>query len=155
MHDLNLHDPTLIKDRCYIDGQWVGDPIEPICNPADGTVVGKVPSLGAIEAGMAVSAAASALGPWGRTLASERAASLRRWRDEIRKHRQDLARLLTAEQGKPLAEALGEIDYAASFVEYYAEEAIRIAGEILPSHLPASRVLVTRNPIGVCAAITP
>jgi succinate-semialdehyde dehydrogenase/glutarate-semialdehyde dehydrogenase len=155
MHDLNLHDPTLIQDRCYIDGQWVGDPIEPIRNPADGTVVGKVPSLGAIEAGLAVSAAASALGPWGRRLASERAAPLRRWRDEIRKHRQDLARLLTAEQGKPLAEALGEIDYAASFVEYYAEEAIRVAGEILPSHLPASRVLVTRNPIGVCAAITP
>lgn len=155
MAKLVLQDPTLLKSQAYLDGAWFGQPLDPVRNPANGTTIGSVPVLGPVEAEAAVTAAQRAFGPWRDELAATRAATLRRWFDLIRQHREDLAKILTAEQGKPLAEALGEIDYAASFVEFYAEQAKRVAGEILPSHLPDSRVLVTRNPIGVCAAITP
>ncbi|TVP93828.1 MAG: NAD-dependent succinate-semialdehyde dehydrogenase [Planctomycetaceae bacterium] len=155
MARLELNDPSLIKSQAYLNGAWVGEPQDPILNPADGTPITSVPALSEVEAEAAVSAAYQALQPWAGQLAAVRAAALRRWLEQIRQHRDDLAKILTAEQGKPLAEASWEIDYAASFVEFYAEEALRIAGEILPSHLPKSRVMVTKNPIGVCAAITP
>ena len=155
MARLELHDPSLLKSQAYLNGAWVGQPQSPVLNPADGTQITSVPALSEVEAEAAVSAAHQALLPWAGQLAAVRAAALRRWLEQIRQHRDDLAKILTAEQGKPLAEASWEIDYAASFVEFYAEEALRIAGEILPSHLPKSRVLVTKNPIGVCAAITP
>jgi len=155
MARLELNDPSLIKSQAYLNGAWVGEPQDPVLNPADGTPITSVPALSEVEAEAAVSAAYQALQPWAGQLAAVRAAALRRWLEQIRQHRDDLAKILTAEQGKPLAEASWEIDYAASFVEFYAEEALRIAGEILPSHLPKSRVMVTKNPIGVCAAITP
>jgi succinate-semialdehyde dehydrogenase/glutarate-semialdehyde dehydrogenase len=155
MAKLVLQDPALLKSQAYLDGAWFGQPQEPVHNPADGKTIGSVPVLGQVEAEAAVTAAQRAFGSWRYELAATRAATLRRWFDLIHQHREDLAKILTAEQGKPLAEALWEIDYAASFVEFYAEQAKRVAGEILPSHLPDTRVLVTRNPIGVCAAITP
>lgn len=155
MSQLALQDPTLLKSQAYLDGAWIGQPREPVHNPATGATIATVPALGPLEAEAAVTAAQLALGSWGRELAVTRATTLRRWFDQIRQHREDLAKILTAEQGKPLAESLWEIDYAASFVEFYAEEAKRILGEILPAHLPDTRILVTRNPIGVCAAITP
>jgi succinate-semialdehyde dehydrogenase/glutarate-semialdehyde dehydrogenase len=150
-----LTDLMLLKQQAYIGGQWVGEPKDCIVNPATGEVIGSVPQLGREAAQSAVTSAQGAFGSWSRTLAGERSAILRRWFELIMAHREDLATLLTMEQGKPLAESLGEIDYAASFVEFYAEQAKRIQGEILPAHLPGTRVLVTKHPIGVCAAITP
>lgn len=146
---------SLIKQHAYIDGNWVGQPTDAIVNPATGETIARVPHLGQQAAQDAVTAAYTALTPWSDTLATERASVLRRWFDLIREHRETLATILTSEQGKPIAEARGEIDYAASFVEFYAEQAKRIQGEILQPHLPNSRVLVTKHPIGVCAAITP
>lgn len=146
---------SLIKQHAYIDGQWVGDPIDAIVNPATGETISHVPHLGQQAAQDAVTAAQAALQDWSGKLATDRAALLRRWFDLIQEHREELATILTSEQGKPIAEARGEIDYAASFVEFYAEQAKRIHGEILQPHLPNTRVLVTKHPIGVCAAITP
>lgn len=155
MASLTLDDPGLLKTACYLNGGWIGQGDDPVHCPADGSLIAQVPKLGPAEAVKAVDAAGAALPSWSAMLASQRAAILRRWRDLIRAHRDDLAKLLTIEQGKPLAEASWEIEYAASFVEFYAEQALRIEGEILPSHLPGTRVLVQRSPIGVCAAITP
>jgi succinate-semialdehyde dehydrogenase / glutarate-semialdehyde dehydrogenase len=150
-----LQDASLLKSQAYFNGRWTGEPSEPIFNPATGHEIAKVPMLGAPEAEAAVTAAHAAFATWSKKLAGERAATLRRWFDLIRDHRDDLAKILTMEQGKPLSEARVEIDYAASFVAFYAEEAIRVHGEILPSHREDARVLVTRHAIGVCAAITP
>lgn len=145
----------LIKQHAYIDGRWVGDPVDAIRNPATGETIAHVPQLGQQAAQEAVTAAHAALSPWSEKLATDRAAVLRRWFDLMREHREPLATILTLEQGKPIAESRGEIDYASSFVEFYAEQAKRIHGEILQPHLPNTRVLVTKHPIGVCAAITP
>jgi len=150
-----LNDSTLLKQQAYIGGQWVGQPEDCVHNPATGEVIARVPLLGREAAEAAVTSADEAFGGWSQRLAGERSVILRRWFELIVTHREDLATLLTMEQGKPLAEALGEIDYAASFVEFYGEQAKRIQGEILPAHLPGTRVLVTKQPIGVCAAITP
>ncbi|MCW5720300.1 MAG: NAD-dependent succinate-semialdehyde dehydrogenase [Devosia sp.] len=151
----DLIDPALLKFQAYSDGAFVGEGTLPVINPSTGTVLGKVPNFGAVEATKAVEAARSAFAPWSRRTAKDRSAILRRWFDLILANRQDLARILTSEQGKPFAEALGEIDYAASYVEFYAEEAKRVAGEILPSHRTDARLMVLRQPIGVVAAITP
>lgn len=152
---LSLADAALLRSQCYIDGRFVGDGALPITNPASGAELARVPNFGAAEATQAVEAAARAFPLWAAKTAKERAKLMRRWFDLMLEHRDNLARILTAEQGKPFAEALGEIDYAASFIEFYAEEAKRIAGETLPSHRADARILVLRQPVGVVAAITP
>ena len=150
-----LEDTGLLKTQAFIDGCYVGSGETPVTDPASGAVIAHVPNLGAEAATTAVEAAARAFRPWAAKTAKERSATLRRWFDLIVEERNDLATILTSEQGKPFAEALGEIDYAASYVEFYAEEAKRIAGEILPSHRADARILVQRQPLGVVAAITP
>ena len=152
---MQLHDPSLLRQHCLINGEWMGAPIDPVDNPATGQVLAKVPRLGAVEAEQAVAAAHAAFGPWAKKTAKERAAILRRWFDLIIANKDDIALIMTSEQGKPLAEAKGEVDYAAAFVEYYAEEAKRVYGETLPSHRADARLIVMKQPIGVCAAITP
>jgi len=152
---LVLNDPGLLETRCLIDGVFVGEAVDAVENPATGALIARVPRFGAAQATQAVDAAARAFKPWAAKLAKERSIILRRWFDLIIANREDLALILTAEQGKPLAEARGEIDYAASYVEFYAEEAKRINGETIPSHRPDARIIVTRQPVGVVAAITP
>lgn len=152
---LPLTDPTLLVEANLIDGEFVGTPALDVTDPATGAVVARVPLSDAEATTRAVEAAAAALPAWGRLLAKERARLLRRWFDLIIDNRDDLALIMTSEQGKPLAEAKGEIDYAAGYVEFYAEEAKRIAGETLPSPRDGARVLVIRQPAGVVAAITP
>ncbi|MFC6486362.1 NAD-dependent succinate-semialdehyde dehydrogenase [Nitratireductor sp. GCM10026969] len=155
MNSLKLSDPALLRNQCLIDGVFVGDPADPVEDPATGEVIALVPRFGSGETASAISAARKAFAGWAESTCKERSAVLRQWYELIGAYRDDLARVLTAEQGKPLAEALGEIDYAASYVEFYAEEAKRIAGEILPSHRRDARILVARQPVGVVAAITP
>ncbi|KQU92821.1 NAD-dependent succinate-semialdehyde dehydrogenase [Mesorhizobium sp. Root102] len=153
MQDLNHS--GLLKFQAFLDGEFVGVGQTPVVNPATGETVGLVPNFGAAEAVAAVEAAAKAFHPWARLTAKERSWFLRRWFDLIVENRTGLAAILTSEQGKPLAESLGEIDYAASYIEFYAEEAKRVSGEILASHRADARLLVLRQPIGVVAAITP
>jgi len=152
---LVLKDPSLLVSQCFIDGAFVGDGVDPVENPATGEELARVPRFAVAEAKSAVEAAARAFRPWAALTAKERSKILRKWFDLIVANREDLAAILTAEQGKPLPEALGEIDYGAAYVEYYAEEAKRIRGETLPSHRADGRILVIRQPIGVVAAITP
>ncbi|QDF98021.1 succinate-semialdehyde dehydrogenase I [Azoarcus sp. DD4] len=151
-----LNDPTLLRQQCLIDGCWIsGDRRIEVLNPATGALVASVPRLGEAETRAAIAAAEAALPAWRARTAKERAAVLRRWFELILINQDDLARIMTAEQGKPLAEARGEITYAASFVEWFAEEAKRIYGDIIPAPVAGQRIVVTREPIGVCAAITP
>ncbi|MBI4047823.1 MAG: aldehyde dehydrogenase family protein, partial [Devosia nanyangense] len=152
---LALRDPSLLRTQCYVDGAFVGEPADVVRNPATGEELALFPALDGTAAKATVDAAARAFKPWSRRLAKERSAILRNWFDLLIANREDLALILTSEQGKPLAEALGEIDYAASYVEFYAEEAKRIAGETLPSHRADGRIMVLRQPTGVVAAITP
>ncbi|MBS1181644.1 MAG: davD [Proteobacteria bacterium] len=152
---LQLKDPSLLVEACLIDGEFVGVPALDVTDPSTGAVIGRVPLMGANDTTRAVEAAARALPAWKRLLAKERSRLLRRWYELMIEHRDDLALIMTAEQGKPLAEATGEIDYAAGYIEFYAEEAKRIAGETLPSPRDGARVLVTREAAGVVAAITP
>jgi succinate-semialdehyde dehydrogenase / glutarate-semialdehyde dehydrogenase len=152
---LKLNDPTLLVDRCLIGGAWMGEPADAVDNPATGEILARVPRMGEAEAVRAVEAAAEAFRPWSRKIAKERSVILRRWFDLMIANKEDLALIMTSEQGKPLAEARGEVDYAASFVEFYAEEAKRVYGETIPSHRADARIIVTRQPIGVVAAITP
>jgi succinate-semialdehyde dehydrogenase/glutarate-semialdehyde dehydrogenase len=152
---VKLSDPSLMRSQCLIDGQWIGAAEEAIFDPATGLEIGRVPYLGAKAAHDAVAAANAALPDWRAKTAKERSAVLRKWFDLIMANQEDLAQILTAEQGKPLAEARGEIAYAASFIEFYAEEAKRIYGETLPSPKADARILVLRQPLGVVAAITP
>ena len=155
---LNLKDPSLLRQQCYIDGAWSaaddGATID-VFNPATGERIGSVPRMGAAETGRAIAAASAAWPAWRKKTARERSVILRKWNDLMLANADDLALLMTAEQGKPLAESRGEITYAASFIEWFAEEAKRIEGETLQSPWPDRRVLVTKEPIGVCAAITP
>jgi succinate-semialdehyde dehydrogenase / glutarate-semialdehyde dehydrogenase len=150
-----LNDPSLLKSQCYVNGQWVGEGAAIVDNPATGEVLAKVPEMGAAGATAAVEAAQAAFGPWAKKLAKERSAIMRKWFDLIMANQEDIAQIMTAEQGKPIAEARGEVAYAASFVEFYAEEAKRIYGETIPSPFPNSRIIIQKQPIGVCAAITP
>lgn len=152
---LNLKDPDLLKGQCYIDGAWIGSPETAVTNPATGDVIGHVPEFGAEETSRAIEAARQAMKSWRKLLAKERSAILRRWYELQLEHADDLALIMTAEQGKPLAEAKGEVMYGASFVELYAEECKRVLGEIIPTHRADGRVLVAREPIGVVGAITP
>ena len=152
---MKLSDPALLVERCYIGGQWIGEGADPVDNPATGEVLARVPRFGAEEATKAVEAAEAAFRPWAKKTAKERSAIMRRWFELILAAKEDLALLMTSEQGKPLAEARGEVDYAAAFVEYYAEEAKRVYGETIPTHRTDARIVVTRQPVGVVAAITP
>jgi succinate-semialdehyde dehydrogenase/glutarate-semialdehyde dehydrogenase len=152
---MKLADKSLLKSQCLVDGAWLGEGVDEIHNPATGALLAKVPRFGRAETDGAIEAAARAFGPWAKKLPKERAAILRRWFDLIIGNRDDIALIMTSEQGKPLAEARGEVDYAASFVEFYAEEAKRIYGEINPTYRADSRILVLKQPIGVVAAITP
>jgi succinate-semialdehyde dehydrogenase / glutarate-semialdehyde dehydrogenase len=155
---LNLKDPTLLRQQCYVDGQWLdarSGGTRPVTNPASGTVLGTVPDMGADETRAAIEAAAAAFPAWAARTAKDRATLLRRWHDLMLANAEDLAALMTAEQGKPLAEARGEIAYAASFIEWFAEEAKRVYGDVIPGHQPDKRIFVLRQPVGVVAAITP
>jgi succinate-semialdehyde dehydrogenase/glutarate-semialdehyde dehydrogenase len=155
---LNLKDPTLLRQQCYVDGQWLdarSGGTRPVTNPASGAVLGTVPDMGADETRAAIEAAAAAFPAWAARTAKDRAMLLRRWHDLMLANADDLAALMTAEQGKPLAEAKGEIAYAASFIEWFAEEAKRVYGDVIPGHQPDKRIFVLRQPVGVVAAITP
>ncbi|MBU6211522.1 MAG: NAD-dependent succinate-semialdehyde dehydrogenase [Gammaproteobacteria bacterium] len=155
---MKLEDASLLKQDAWIAGRWMaaadGRRIA-IRNPANGTVVGEVPMMGAVETQTAIEAAAAALSNWSRKTAKERAVILRRFADLMLANTNDLAIIMTAEQGKPLAESKGEIAYAASFLEWFAEEGKRIYGDVIPTFRADSRVLVLRQPVGVAAAITP
>ncbi|MEE9376181.1 MAG: NAD-dependent succinate-semialdehyde dehydrogenase [Rhizobiaceae bacterium] len=146
---------SIRKTQCLINGFWVGDEQTAILNPANGKEIAKVPQMGATETKEAISAASAAFMDWSKTTAKSRSLIIRRWFDLIVENADELAAILTEEQGKPLAEAKGEILYAASFVEFYAEEAKRIYGETIPSPFADGRIVVIRQPIGVIAAITP
>jgi succinate-semialdehyde dehydrogenase/glutarate-semialdehyde dehydrogenase len=155
---LNLKDPALFRQQCYIDGRWLdadGGKTIAVDNPATGEILGTVPNMGAAEARRAIEAANAAFPAWRAKTAKERAAVLRKWFDLMMANQEDLARLMTAEQGKPLAESRGEIVYAASFIEWFAEEGKRVYGDVIPQHQADKRILVLKEPIGVCAAITP
>ncbi|MFH1871509.1 MAG: NAD-dependent succinate-semialdehyde dehydrogenase [Pseudomonadota bacterium] len=152
-----MKNPELLRNACLINGEWLtatGASLE-VRNPATGEVVGSVPSFGAAETRRAIDAAQAAFHPWRAKTAAERAKILKRWFELMMENQEDLARLMTLEQGKPLAEARGEIAYAASFIEWFAEEARRVYGEVIPSPLPDRRLIVLKQPVGVCAAITP
>ncbi|KAB7613388.1 NAD-dependent succinate-semialdehyde dehydrogenase [Amylibacter sp. SFDW26] len=144
-----------IRTQCFVNGAWVGNGSIAVTNPATDQELAKVPNFGFDETNEAIAVAKVAFGSWSKTLAKERSQILRRWYDLLVEHADELAHILTSEQGKPLAEAKGEILYAASFIEFYAEEAKRIYGETIPSHIQDGRIIVTRQPIGVVAAITP
>jgi succinate-semialdehyde dehydrogenase/glutarate-semialdehyde dehydrogenase len=155
---LQLADPGLLRQANYIDGQWVGadnGATIAVRNPANGELVGEVPALGEAETRRAIEAAHRAYPAWRALLASERSAILRRLNDLMLENKEDLALIMTAEQGKPLAESRGEILYAASFIEWFAEEAKRVYGDTIPQNAKGRRVLVFKEPIGVFAAITP
>ena len=153
---LTLSDPSLLKDKCYVAGEWIGGAATiAVTNPVDDSVIGFVPKPGAAETRRAIEAAEKAQKPWARKTAKERATVMRKWFNLMTENQEDLVRLMTAEQGKPLAELRGEIAYGASFVEFFAEEAKRIYGETIPSPWPTSRMVVVKQPLGVVAAITP
>ena len=155
---MELQVPELFRQQAYIDGNWCeaerGQRTE-IFNPATGERLGSVPDMGAADTHRAIEAAHAAQPAWRRRTAKERAVILRRWFELVMLHQEDLARIMTAEQGKPLAEARGEIAYAASFIEWFAEEAKRVYGDVIPGHQADKRILVQKEPVGVTAAITP
>ncbi len=146
---------SLLKTQALIDGAWVGTPSMAVTDKATGEEIARVPDLGADETNAAIAAAHRAFKPWAARLAKDRSKILRRWYELIVEHAEELALLLTKEQGKPLAEAKGEILYGAGFVELFAEEAKRIYGETIPSHKADARIVVMKQPVGVVAAITP
>ena len=153
-----LADPQLFRQQAFIAGKWVDADSQgtvDVLNPATDELVGTVPDMGAAETRRAIEAAVDAWPAWRERTGKERGAVLRRWFELIREHQDDLAILMTAECGKPLAESRGEVMYGASFVEWYSEEAKRIYGEIIPTHAPGKRILVTKQPVGVVGAITP
>ena len=152
---MKLNDATLLKERCYVGGEWIGEPSDSVNNPATGETIARVPRFGAVETTDAIQKAEQAFPAWSRKTAKERSVLLRRWFDLIIANKEDIALLMTSEQGKPLAESRGEGEYAAAFIEYYAEEAKRIYGETIPSHRADARIMVIRQPVGVVAAITP
>jgi succinate-semialdehyde dehydrogenase / glutarate-semialdehyde dehydrogenase len=155
---MKLKDATLLRELCFIDGAWLGaDNREtlPVTNPASGASLGSVPNMNAAETRRAIAAAAAALPAWRAKTAKERAILMRRWFELMLEHQDDLASIMTAEQGKPLAESKGEIAYAASFIEWFGEEGKRIYGDVIPAHQSDKRILVLRQPVGVVAAITP
>lgn len=155
---MKLNKPELLRQQAYIDGSWVdaaSGATMVITNPATSAAIGAVPELGTNETRQAIGAADRALRLWREKTASERAAVMLRWRELILANQEDLAQLMTAEQGKPLAEARGEVVYGCSFIEWFAEEGKRTYGEVIPPHQGDKRILVLKQPVGVCAAITP
>lgn len=156
--DLGVKDRSLLREQCLVAGAWVGADngrTLPVDNPATGEIMGTVPQMGAAETRRAIEAAQAAYPAWRAKTAKERSAVLRRWFELLMANQEDLARLMTAEQGKPLAEARGEIAYAAAYVEWFAEEAKRVYGDVIPTHQADKRIVVQKEPVGVCAAITP
>ena len=155
---MKLQDSKLLRQACFVDGAWIaaddGGTIA-VTNPATGATLGVIPNAGAAETRRAIEAAARAMPAWAARTAKERAVILRRWFDLMLANQDDLATLMTAEQGKPLAEAKGEIAYAASFIEWFAEEGKRLYGDVIPGHQADKRIIVLRQPVGVVAAITP
>jgi succinate-semialdehyde dehydrogenase / glutarate-semialdehyde dehydrogenase len=155
---VELKDARLFREACYVDGKWIqassGQTIN-VDNPATKEIIGKVPKLSAAETHGAIDAAHRAFPAWSRKTAKERAAVLRRWFDLMMANQEDLARLMTLEQGKPLAESRGEVGYAASFLEWFGEEARRVYGDTIPPHQVDKRIVVIKQPIGVVACITP
>ena len=152
----SLQDPTLLKTQALIDGQWVDAAGRfDVTDPATGALLAQVSNLGATETQAAIAAANRAWPAWAKLPAKARSAILMKWFHLINQHADDLARIMTAEQGKPLAEAKGEVGYGASFIEWFAEEGRRVYGETVPSTDPSKRFLVLKQPVGVCAAITP
>ncbi len=155
---MQLSDSKLFRQQCYVNGEWIdadgGGTID-VTNPVDNAVIGTVPKLGADETRRAIEGAQEAQKEWRQRTGKERAAVLRKWHDLMMENQEDLAVLMTTEQGKPLAESRGEIVYAASFIEWFAEEGKRIYGDTIPGHQRDKRIIVLKEPIGVCAAITP
>ena len=155
---LELKDPALLKQLCYIDGKWLpadGGLTINVTNPATNEILGTIPRMGTNETRRAIEGANAAWPAWRARTAKERALVLRRWFELMMENQEDLAIIMTAEQGKPLSESRGEIAYAASFIEWFAEEGKRIYGDTIPSHARDKRIVVIKEPIGVCAAITP
>jgi succinate-semialdehyde dehydrogenase / glutarate-semialdehyde dehydrogenase len=155
---MKLRDPELLCTRAFIGGQWLdaaSGATHGVINPATRQVIGTVPVMGAGETRRAIAAAAAAQPAWAARTAKDRAGILRRWYELLMANQEDLATLMTAEQGKPLAESRGEIAYAASFIEWFAEEGKRLYGDLIPGHATDKRILVMRQPVGVVAAITP
>jgi succinate-semialdehyde dehydrogenase/glutarate-semialdehyde dehydrogenase len=149
---MKLRDEKLFRQQCYIDGEWV-DALNrgtiPVENPATGETLGTVPRMGAEETRHAIAAADRALPGWRGKTAKERAQVLRRWFDLMMANQEDLAALMTAEQGKPLTESRGEIAYAAAFIEWFGEEGKRVYGDTIPAHMSDKRIVVTKEPVGV------
>jgi succinate-semialdehyde dehydrogenase / glutarate-semialdehyde dehydrogenase len=153
---LALKTDALLRQAAYIDGQWVdGARSLEVINPATQRLLGRVPALGAVETERAVAGAARAFESWRRVSAAERGSILQRWFELILANQEDLARLMTAEQGKPLSESRGEIAYSASFIEWFAQESRRAYGQVIPGHMADKRLVVLREPVGVVAAVTP
>lgn len=155
---MQLARPDLLRQQAFIDGHWCESDSQQryqIANPANGQELGSVPNMNTRDTQRAIAAARQAQPAWRARSAKERSAILRRWHDLMLTHQEDLARIMTAEQGKPLAEARGEIAYAASFIEWFAEEAKRVYGDIIPGHQADKRILIQKEPVGVTAAITP
>jgi succinate-semialdehyde dehydrogenase / glutarate-semialdehyde dehydrogenase len=153
-----LQDPCLVRHACYVDGAWIeakGGAVITVDNPATGEPIGTVPRLGRVETKQAIDAAAREFPAWRKKTAKERSTILRRWFDLMMANQEDLARLMTTEQGKPLGESRGEVAYAASFIEWFAEEARRVYGDTIPAHQADKRIIVIKEPIGVVACITP
>jgi succinate-semialdehyde dehydrogenase/glutarate-semialdehyde dehydrogenase len=155
---IQLSDPRLFREQCYVDGRWIdadsGKTVD-VTDPATGEVIGTVPNAGTAETRRAIEAAEQALPAWRARTAKDRGALLRKWHDLMLQHQDDLGYLMTREQGKPVPEAKGEIAYGASFVEWFAEEGRRAYGDIIPQTVPSRRILVLKQPIGVCGLITP
>jgi succinate-semialdehyde dehydrogenase/glutarate-semialdehyde dehydrogenase len=150
-----LKDASLLREQCFIDGAWVGTGAYPVNNPATGAAIAKIPQMSAGDATQAVEAAERAFPAWAKLTAKQRSNILRKWFELIVANREDLALILTSEQGKPLAEALGEVDIGGAYVEFFAEEARRVYGETIPTQRADARLLAIKQPIGVCGAITP
>jgi succinate-semialdehyde dehydrogenase/glutarate-semialdehyde dehydrogenase len=152
---MKLKDPSLLRQQCFVGGQWIGTPETEVTDPATGEVIARVPRFATAETRDAIAKANAAFPGWASMTGKARAAIMRRWFELIIANRDDIGLIMTTEQGKPLAEAIGEVDYAASFVEFNGEEAKRIHGETSQSHREDARIVVIRQPIGVVGAITP
>ena len=155
---LELKNPALLREQSYINGEWVAaedGATFAVTNPADGSLVADVPEMEVAGARAAIEAANAAWPAWRSKTAKERSAILRRWFDLILANKDDLAAIMTAEQGKPLAESAGEVMYGASFIEWFAEEAKRMYGDVIPAHLADRRIITIKQGVGVVAAITP
>ncbi len=155
---MKLKDSSLFRQKCLINGRWVaakkGGTIT-VTNPATDKKIGTVPDMGSSETKEAIKAAETAFKSWSQTTAKHRASLLRKWHDLLIQHQVDLAKIMTVEQGKPTAEAIGEVQYAAAYVEWFAEEGKRIYGDVIPTHMKDRRILAIKQPVGVCAFITP